>query len=77
MKKRRFPTLLFLLVAGAGQAAVTAGTEEPVVVEPAAEIAAPPADPAHLDHRIAQLEKRATTWDKILANLPKISGYAS
>lgn len=35
----------------------------------------PESDTAALEERIATLEKKSTTWDKIAAHLPSISGY--
>ena len=69
--KKSFFTLLLLLVALTGRAVASTGSDEPT----AAEAAVATADPT-LAGRLAELETRATTWDKIVSNLPKISGYA-
>ena len=75
MKKSLF-TVLLLLAAVTGRATVNTGSDEPAADETTAvERTAPPTDPV-LTQRIDELEKKTTTWGKIVANLPKISGYA-
>lgn len=81
-------SLLCLLAAGApawagngepaGAAPVNALGEEPETPSESAEaeLLAPPPATDELAARIDALEKKTTTWSKIVANLPKISGYA-
>ena len=74
MKKILFTALLFLSVAGTARAVAKTGVEESAAAETTVETAAP-ADDA-LAVRVGELEKKTTTWGKIVSNLPKISGYA-
>ena len=74
MKKLLFTTLFLLLAAVTVRAAVETDSEESAAAEPVAEVAAP-ADEA-LAARVGALETKTTTWGKIVAALPKISGYA-
>ena len=69
-------TSLCLLFALTGRANSLAGADGPAAADsPAAEYTAAP-DGGDLAARVDALEKQTTTWGKIVANLPKISGYA-